>query len=63
MSTKFETLKREYDMEKTAMECERVAVSYHPLMHDSENAVQTAAIHLTVANENIQKWHFWPFLP
>eukprot|EP00943_MAST-04B_sp_MAST-4B-sp1_P004146 g4146.t1 len=54
MSTKFETLKREYDMEKTAMECERVAVSYHPLMHDSENAVQTAAIHLTVANENIQ---------
>ena len=52
MSTKFETLKRDYDMEKNASDCQRVPVSYHPLMHDSENAVSASSVRLGVENSS-----------
>ena len=39
-------------MEKNASDCQRVPVSYHPLMHDSENAVSASSVRLGVENSS-----------
>ena len=55
MSTKFSPLKRDYEAERKALECERVPVSFHPLLHSSEEeALNLASVNLGVADSSEQ---------
>ena len=53
MSTKFSPLKRDYEAERKALECERVPVSFHPLLHSSEEeALNLASVNVGVVDSS-----------